>query len=127
MKTQKQRWIDGIVIIVAAIILSCALGPIVLALLFLMLDVRTSQQLAESLQKTHPTLEIKGTAGIERHISIWVRGQADEKVQKGIMDWLEEQKEKRGLVHHVGLSFQHEGRSTYWQFDPTIQRWKSEN
>ena len=68
--------------------------------------VAAAEALAENLQQTYPTLEIRGGASYEgSRMTFNVKGNADQKLHKDIMNWLLERQRERGGHESLSLRF----------------------
>jgi hypothetical protein len=104
------RWITaaGVVlaISIALYVIFALVGPLGMIAWNLTVRAAAAEKLAENLQQMYPTLEIRGGASYEgSRLFFNVKGQADQKLHKDIMNWLLERQRERGGHESLHLTF----------------------
>jgi hypothetical protein len=113
----KVGWVK-LALILAGIALACSFLVVPASIVYNgTVRAGAAQKIAESLHQRHPNLDFAGSAGVEgARLGFSVRGAADEKARREIMDFIEEQVGKRGGHEWVLLTFKDDRHWNWMEF-----------
>ena len=121
---KRLRWIGIAALVFVGLIVFWFAASIVMLLWEAKHNTFVGKEMAGSLHKQFPVLEINGGGGYNSTISIWVIGEADENTRKEIKSWIFEEVNKKKLKLHIALDFRQPPEEYSWLDDPTKNEWR---